>query len=605
MRAGAATIAPMTADRKPSPAIVSQEAAHPLPGWALLALGATYVAAGFVGREPWKGADITAFAAMLGLLDAHGWRQWLQPHTWGAGVDAFALLPHWLGALSIRALAPLGVEAAFAARVPFMLMLALTLAATRAAVYHLAREPGAQPVEFAFGGEAQPLAYARALADGGLLALIATLGLAQGAHEAAPALAQLCCIALVFHALALQPERAARALALLALALPALMLSGAPWLALIYAALALIGVPGRWSRRRRRRSQAALLALLAVLAVMMWRLEALTQWRPPAWRAGAAEWRSLLRMVLWFTWPAWPLALWTLWRWRRQLLAVRGQRYLALPLALAAPALLGAVCTTPGVRFLLLTLPMLAALAALALPTFSRAASALIDWFTVLFFTSWAIVIWVVWVAMMTGVPAKPAANVARLAPEFVPVFQWPAFVAALIGTLTWLALARWRTGRHRSALWKSLALPAGGTALCWLLLMTLWLPALDYGRGYAAQMQLLVRAVGQAECVQVHALSAAQRAALRVYGGWPQRRASNTSAACPWMVTDARLQRLLPYVLNMRAWQPVQIVPRPADRDERLLLLRRVPPQMGMRGFALGDALPALPRFSGRNQGG
>ena len=44
-------------------------------------------------------------------------------------------------------------------------------------------------VAFAFGGEAQPHDYARALADGGLLALVATLGLAQGAHEAAPALA--------------------------------------------------------------------------------------------------------------------------------------------------------------------------------------------------------------------------------------------------------------------------------------------------------------------------------------------------------------------------------------------------------------------------------
>ena len=44
------------------------------------------------------------------------------------------------------------------------------------------------------------------------------------------------------------------------------------------------------------------------------------------------------------------------------------------------------------------------------------------------------------------------------------------------------LALVRWRTGRHRNALWKSLVLPAGGVALAWLLLMTLWLP-LERGR--------------------------------------------------------------------------------------------------------------------------
>jgi len=38
--------------------------------------------------------------------------------------------------------------------------------------------------------------------------------------------------------------------------------------------------------------------------------------------------RSQFKLLLWFTWPAWPLALWTLWRWRRQLTA----RHVALPL---------------------------------------------------------------------------------------------------------------------------------------------------------------------------------------------------------------------------------------------------------------------------------
>jgi hypothetical protein len=44
--------------------------------------------------------------------------------------------------------------------------------------------------------------------------------------------------------------------------------------------------------------------------------------------------------------------------------------------------------------------------------------------------------------------------------------------------------------GAHRSAIWKSLVLPAGGATLCWLLLMTLWLPVLDYARSYAPQVQ-------------------------------------------------------------------------------------------------------------------
>ena len=50
------------------------------------------------------------------------------------------------------------------------------------ATFHLARTEAAQPIPFAFGGEADPVDYARALADGALLAIIATLGLLQLGH---------------------------------------------------------------------------------------------------------------------------------------------------------------------------------------------------------------------------------------------------------------------------------------------------------------------------------------------------------------------------------------------------------------------------------------
>ena len=65
----------------------------------------------------------------------------------------------------------------------------------------------AQPVAFAFGGEAQPTDYARAIADGALLALIACLGLAQLAHETTPALAQLLFASHLFFGVAALPYR--------------------------------------------------------------------------------------------------------------------------------------------------------------------------------------------------------------------------------------------------------------------------------------------------------------------------------------------------------------------------------------------------------------
>ena len=193
---------------------------------------------------------------------------------------------------------------------------------------------------------------------------------------------------------------------------------------------------------------------------------------------------------------------------------------------MAGVAVLAALLTPSRDRALLAALPPLATLAALALPTLRRGLSALIDWFSVLFFSAGAIVIWVVWLSLQTGVPAKPAANVARLAPGFEPVFQPLALLVALLATLAWAWLARWRTGRHRPALWKSLVLPAAGTALCWLLLMTLWLPALDYGRSMAAQVQALAQRMAAAgaqppPCVNTLGLNASQMAALDFHGRW------------------------------------------------------------------------------------
>ena len=52
---------------QPTPAIVAQDAVRRLPRTALLLFCLAYVVPGFVGREPWKNADITAFGHMFEL----------------------------------------------------------------------------------------------------------------------------------------------------------------------------------------------------------------------------------------------------------------------------------------------------------------------------------------------------------------------------------------------------------------------------------------------------------------------------------------------------------------------------------------------------------
>ena len=563
----------------PTPAIVSQGAVRRLPRAALWLFCLAYVLPGFIGRGPWKGADITAFGYMAEL--AFGGRDWFAPQLLGLAPEVDALLPYWIGAWAMQ-IAPAWISPDLAARIPFVLLLALTLVATWYGTYYLARSPEAQPVAFAFGGEASPTDYARALADGGLLAFIACLGLAQLAHQTTPALAQLCFTALTFYAMAALPYRSVTPRLAGVAGLAGLALSGAPTMAALIGLgsaviYLLIRAPEPESAQGKKGTAlgivlttCAVMAMSSLLDLWRWRIE----FPEPTWQ----EWRSLGRLLLWFTWPAWPLALWTLWRWRHQLFrqGVLG-RHLALPLWLVSLSLVTTLTTASADRSLLLALPALAALAAFSLPTLGRSVAALIDWFTLLFFSGCALVIWVVWIALQTGVPQQPAANVARLAPGFEHSFSIAPFLIAALATLAWAWLTKWRIGRHRAAIWKSLVLPAGGAALCWLLLMTLWLPLLDYARSYAPLVQRVVMVVKDAQCVQTQGLSRSQLAALKFHGAL-NLATTDSPNPCPWLIVDKRNLATLDVSAKSPRWVLEAAVQHPSDPAEALLLFRRAP---------------------------
>lgn len=538
-----------------------------LPRLPLLLLCAAYVLPGLFGRDPWRNADLAAYGLMEAM--AQGRSSWLAPTLGGMPVDS-PLLPHWLGAGSVALLGP-WLGGPLAARLPFALLLVATLALLWYAAYHLARTEAAQPVAFAFGGEAEPVDYARAMADAALLAFMATLGLLQLGHETTPELAQLCAVAAMLWALAAAPFRphAARAAALLAW--PALAVSGAPAVALV------AGIGGAlvcWrSAYPEVRATARWVAAATLLAATAASLAGTWAWRlDTAWDGDAVL--SVARQWLWFLWPAWPAVLWTLWRWRRHL----GHRHVSVPLLLLAAALAANLATRGSDRALLLGLPAAAVLAAFALPTLRRSASAAIDWLSMCFFTASAVAVWVIYAAMMTGVPAKPAANVAKLAPSFVPAFQPADLLPALLATLAWLWLVRWRTGRHREAVWKSMVLPAGGVALVWLLLMTLWRPLLDHARSARPWVEALrPHLVADVDCLGATGLPPALVAALEVHGRWTVD--ARPDPACQWRLRVLREQpRSATPPPPPAGWTTVATLRRPTDREELTVLWRRAP---------------------------
>jgi len=496
-----------------SPALVTQKAAQRLPRLALLLFCAAYLLPGLLGRDPWKNEDIAAFGQMWSL--ALGQASWLDPHVGGIHPAQGGILPYWIGGVAISALSP-WVDPALAARLPFALLLAAVFAFTWYATYQLARTEAAQPVPLAFGGEAKPQDYARAVADGALLALIASLGLLQLGHETTPELVQLTgCAMLLFGMASLEQGKPASIIATV-LALPVMAGSGSPTVALLLGTAAAIVCLRSSHADARAHLKWVLLGMglavclvvgLIALGLPGWSLRHGRDWHPSA----------ILQLLTWFTWPVLPLAGLTLWHWRGQI----GRRHIAMPLLIASVGVASCVFMGGNDRALLITLPALAALAAFALPTLQRGLGAAIDWFSVCFFTACAGVIWLAYVAVQTGQPERTAANVLKLVPGAAVSFSLVPLVFAALGTALWLWLVRWRTARRTHALWKSLVLPAGGVALCWLLTMTLLLPLLDQARSYRLLMSRISPYMPRSELVCVPDGSVGLLTAMEYFGGY------------------------------------------------------------------------------------
>jgi hypothetical protein len=143
-----------------------------------------------------------------------------------------------------------------------------------------------------------------------------------------------------------------------------------------------------------------------------------------------------------------------------------------------------------------------------------------------------------------------------------------------MLGTGGWVWLVRWRTGRHRDALWKSLVLPAGGVALCWLLLMTLGLPILDYARSNRPIVERIARHVPTGECIVAQDQPLALVAALEFHGPFVvDARLGAARSRCNYLVRVEPVNAARP---PPEGWTRIARERRPTDRNNLTTIYRR-----------------------------
>ena len=569
----------------------------PLPSPWFWAIAVLYALLGLAGHDPWKQDDAVGFGIAWSMANGSS-LDWLIPNVAGRMVAEEGPLAFWLAALFIKLFGGL-VHAHDAARLS-------AGAWTMLAIYATYRAAKAQ-----FGEADARLA---------VLALLACLGLLARTHETAaePALVAAC--ALLLWALAAAPSLLAAAPSLLAVPLGttstspgadtaqarrragatglvilciggalgmAALARGLPAALTLCVALALLpSFDAAWRTPRR------LLVLLASLVIALllftaWTrtlillgesdgaLYATTYSRWIAAQFGApslADIRYTAKTLAWFAFPAWPVALWWLTRRPKSFLGDTEPRRLHLPaLAMLAATLLalGWTAAVSEASFLPL-LPAVAVFIAPACARLTKGMAAAIDWFGRMAFTGAAALIWLGYCALQLGWPPRIAANFARLEPGFHAVFAFVPFLIALGATLAWLIVC----ARSARTPLRAITHWCYGVTLTWLLLMTLWLPWIDYGKSYRTVAMSLRVAVGadlgrvsEGACLEARNLGLAERAALAYF------LELRFGSSCTWIVdqshpADART----PPAGTRLVWEGS----RPGDRNERFRLYKK-----------------------------
>ncbi|MBI3372295.1 MAG: hypothetical protein HY017_11135 [Betaproteobacteria bacterium] len=532
--------------------------ALPPPPWLLALVVLSFVLPGLLGHDPWKGYDA------IGIEIVHQMRlsgDWLVPRVAGEPWLEDPPFYHWF-ALAFATLTGWALPFHEAVRLASGTFVLVACAFLYSAARGIARE------------EDRETAGAAAV-----LLLIGSVGLIVHAHEAIPDHAALASACAAFAALAHLPRRPYASGAAFGAALGLAFLSNGlvvP-LALFVTASVTWAACASW-RTARHLGALGLAALVLALLASTWPA-ALSLRFPDLFRSWwtaatverdfAANLRYFLVITSWFAWPAWPLALWALWSHRGSLAEPR----LLAPLVAFVLMLAAVSRFTPAQDInALLLLPPLALLGAQGVAQLRRGAAAALDWFGIMTFTFFAGLLWLGYVAMMTGVPPRVAHNFVKNVHGFVAHFTWLPLVFALSITLAWIYLL---LGTPRDAT-RCVLRWSAGVALLWGLFATLWLPWADYQKSYRnVALQLRSKLPANAGCVAGRDLGVSQRAAFSYHAGLPSARTRGArEEECGFLLVQGRPrdERGAPGA----GWIKIGDAGRAGDRSERYRLYQR-----------------------------
>jgi len=531
----------------------------PAKALLLLVLCAAWVTVGLVGHDPWKPNEAYGFGIIHHFLQSG---DWLVPVLAGQPYPDRPPLYFWTAALFAKVLSP-WLPLHDGARLATGFYMALTLLFTGFCGRELFGKYRGWPAS---------------------IALIGCLGLLLNAHQTLldHAFHAACAMLMNGYPLSLRRPRLAGGFIGLGLGIGFL---GKGFIApVLFLAISLFLLLFRnWRTRNHAEAFAiALLCALPWLAIWPWLLyqhapALFTEW---AWTRNIGRWLDFARSgnypeifyylgaLPWMAWPAAPLAVWTVWEARKRVWHKAEFQLLltALAVMLVVLSLVPDINDPNGLPMLL----PIALLATAALSTLRRGAANALDWFGIMTFALFAILLWWGWAGLLLDNNAWITRQFKQQHPDFIPAFDEIAFWIAIASTLLWIVLV-WRTGR---SVRRSLINWASGTTLLWILVMTLWRPWLDSGKSYRPMIDdLSAHLPADYQCMTLSHFGVSEQAMLEYFGKF--KWSSREVARCDLLLVQGN--RIARPIEDEIGWEKIWEGGRLGEQNERFRLYRRV----------------------------
>ncbi|MFM2343654.1 MAG: hypothetical protein RLZZ210_262 [Pseudomonadota bacterium] len=483
----------------------------------IFAIVMLYVFYGFFNRDPWKNEDVIGFASILKLINTPflNWNSTISLLPWNENGTAYYLFSAFISKIFIF----LSVRVDHAVRIGAILLVLTTIYCIWKSVFILCLNRNFAPYEYPLGGQPEKDKYAKCMADISVLLFCGCIGAILRIHETTPFILGMCINSFVCYIIVDNLKRNYHKHLKLAFNILCFLI-------LIYANYnsSYLNNPNGFSFQ-------TVLERLNVMVVQY-----------PT-----------------FTWPLVPFAIFAFLCWYNQSIMQK------LMLINLIAILVFIFDSKLHQGYFLYALPSLCILASLAFAKMPTNIHKIIIGFNIILFSFLLFSLWIIWVCWQNNI------YLIKYLYYVNHDITLSAIIFATCATLLWFStLYIYRNIVLEPPIWLSPYLMASGLTISWVVIVHLWLPAVNQIKTYRYVFNTINLYVNDS-CVSVHDLQAPQMASLSYMAKF--KVGNNCKFTLSYMPYTKNLLEITPPNNSVLVWQGRRLL----DKDESFYLWKSV----------------------------